>query len=375
MKVLHIGKYYPPYFGGIEKVNFDLVEGLNEAGVETDVICFNNTYRTEVKKEGYSIFRMSRITEIYSVPFSLSYYIKLRCIIKNYHIVHIHLPNPTAAIFLLLTNYKGRIILHWHSDIVKQKFLKNIYLPFDNILKRKAKIIIVTSKKYLDSSKDLSNFKKKCKVIPIGIDSSELVSDNSFFKLLKNEYKGRKIIFSLGRLTYYKGFDYLIDATKELNDDTLVLIGGTGELYSVLENQIKNSDLQNKIKLLGKIPLKHLHSYFKLADIFCLPSVHKSEAFGVVLIEAMSLGCPQVVFNIKGSGVPWVVENEKTGLVIDSINSKLLAKKLNYLLSNDQLLEYFSNQSIQRYNVLFTKQDMINETLKIYNNIYEKYIR
>ena len=369
MKILHIGKYYPPYFGGIEKVNFDLVEGLNEAGVETDVICFNNKYKTVVEKGDYSIFRMSRIIEIFSVPFSLSYYIKLLFIVNNYDIVHLHLPNPSAAISLLLTNFKGKIILHWHSDVIKQKFFNKIYSPFDNFLKGKAKIIIVTSKNYLDNSKDLRNYKEKCKVIPIGIDNSELFSDNSFFKELKNEYKGKKIIFSLGRLTYYKGFDYLIDAAKELKDDTLILLGGTGELYSDLKNQIINAGLQNKIRLLGKIPFNHVESYFKLADIFCLPSVHKSEAFGVVLIEAMSLGCPQVVFNIKGSGVPWVVENNKTGLVVESINSKLLAKKLNLLISDDNLLEEFSSQSINRYNVLFKKQEMISKTLELYNKI------
>jgi len=369
MKILHIGKYYPPYFGGIEKVNFDLVEGLNEAGVVTDVICFNNKYKTAVEKGKYSIFRMSRITEIFSVPFSLSYYIKLLFIVNNYDIVHLHLPNPSAAIPLLLTNFKGKIILHWHSDVIKQKFFKKIYSPFDNFLKGKAKKIIVTSKNYLDNSKDLRNYKKKCEVIPIGINNSEFVSDNSFFNELKNVYKGKKIIFSIGRLTYYKGFDYLIDAAKELKDDTLILLGGTGELYSDLKNQILNANLQNKIRLLGKIPFNQIESYFKLADIFCLPSVHKSEAFGVVLIEAMSLGCPQVVFNIKGSGVPWVVLNNKTGLVVETINSKLLAKKLNLLISDDYLLEELSSQSIKRYNVLFKKQDMISKTIELYNKI------
>ena len=369
MKILHIGKYYPPYFGGIEKVNFDLVEGLNEAVVVTDVICFNNKYKTVVEKGKYSIFRMSRITEIFSVPFSLSYYIKLLFIVNNYDIVHLHLPNPSAAISLLLTNFKGKIILHWHSDVIKQKFFKKIYSPFDNFLKGKAKIIIVTSKNYLDNSKDLRNYKEKCEVITLGIDNSEFISDNSFFKELKNEYKRKKIIFSLGRLTYYKGFDYLIDAAKELKDDTLILLGGTGELYSDLKNQIKNADLQDKIRLLGKIPFNQLESYFKLADIFCLPSVHKTEAFGVVLIEAMSLGCPQIVFNIKGSGVPWVVENNKTGLVVESIDSRLLAKKLNLLISNNDLLEELSNQSIKMYNVLFKKEEMISKTLELYNKI------
>ena len=113
-----------------------------------------------------------------------------------------------------------------------------------------------------------------------------------------------------------------------------------------------------------------LQSYFKLANIFCLPSFFKSEAFGVVLIEAMSFGCPQVVFNIKGSGVPWVVENNRTGLVIEKIDSKLLGLKLKLLLSDVTLLENFSKQSIKRYNKFFKKQDMIARTSELYSKLF-----
>lgn len=369
MKILHIGKYYPPYFGGIEKVNFDLVKGLNKIGVKTDVICFNDKYKTIIENDSYTIFRMSRITEKFSTPFSISYYFRLWNIVNNYDIVHLHLPNPSAAIFLIFTKFQGKIILHWHSDVIKQKFFKKIYSPFDNILKRKSKRIIVTSKNYLDNSKDLRNYKDKCKVIPIGIDNSDLIQDNLFFKSLKNKYKGKKIIFSLGRLTYYKGFKYLIDAAKDIKDNTLILIGGTGELYPNLKNQIVNENLQEKVELLGKIPFNHLESYFKLADVFCLPSDHKSESFGVVLIEAMSLGCPQVVFNIKGSGVPWVVDNNQTGIVIKDIDSKLLAKKLNLLISDEDLINEFKTKSVKRFNKLFKKQSMIDKTLELYNSL------
>jgi glycosyltransferase involved in cell wall biosynthesis len=369
MKILHIGKYYPPYFGGIEKVNFDLVEGLNQLGVKTDVICFNDKNESEIENNTYSIYRMSRLFEKFSLPFSFSYFFKLRAIINNYDIVHLHLPNPLATIFLLCTNFRGKIVLHWHSDIIKQKFFKKIYIPFDYLIKQKATSIVVTSDNYLNNSDDLKGFKEKCSVIPIGIDPLELRIDKAFLEILKSRYVDKKIIFSLGRLIYYKGFECLIEATKNLSDDTMVLIGGIGPLESKLKNLIKQNNLDHKVKLLGKIPFEHLGAYFQLANLFCLPSTHKSEAFGVVLIEAMSLGCPQLVFNIKGSGVPWVVENKKTGLVVESVDVKSLTDNLNKLISDEVLLKKLRTNSFKRFNTEFKKQKMINKTVKLYNSI------
>lgn len=369
MKILHIGKYYPPYFGGIEKVNFDLVEGLNQIGIKTDVICFNDKKETLIENNSYTVYRMSRLFEKFSLPFSFSYFFKLRAIINNYDIVHLHLPNPLAAFFVLFTNFRGKIVLHWHSDIIKQKFFKKIYAPFDYLIKQKANSIVVTSDNYLNNSDDLKGFKEKCSVIPIGIDPLELNVDKAFLEILKSRYVGKKIIFSLGRLIYYKGFEYLIEATKNLSDDTLVLIGGIGPLESKLKNLIKQNNLDHKVKLLGKIPFEYLGAYFQLANLFCLPSTHKSEAFGVVLIEAMSFGLPQVIFNIPGSGVSFVVKADYSGKIINKIHEKDLASELDLLISNEYLLHEYSKHSRERFKQNFTKNKMVFNFKALYQNL------
>lgn len=125
---------------------------------------------------------------------------------KDYDIIHIHLPNPIASIALQYSGYKGKVVLHWHSYIVKQSKLKRLYNPFQKWVLNRADKIIVTSENYLGASEDLLAHKAKCTVIPIGIDGSEFIDNPPFRKNLEQEMEHKKVVFSIGRLVYYKGF-------------------------------------------------------------------------------------------------------------------------------------------------------------------------
>lgn len=368
MKVLHIGKYYPPFLGGIEKVNFDLVENLNKLGIETDVLCFNHEKENQKENKEYKIFRNPVLIKKFSTPISLSIIKNIRDIYKDYDIIHIHLPNPTVAVFFQFLNFKGKIILHWHLDIVKQKFIKFFYLPFQTHLLKKADAIIVTSPDYLDASKDLKNYRNKCKIIPIGINSSYLKENIYFREKLAHKYAGKKVVFSLGRLTYYKGFKYLIDAAKELNENTIILIGGIGDLQKELEAQIKEKELETRVILLGKIPQENIGEYYRRADVFCLPSVERSEAFGIVLLEAMSFGCP-LISTSMGSGVSWVNQHNITGLVTEPKNPTKLAEAIRQIVGNDELSLEYSKNAKKRYLAEFQLDNMISRTVKLYDEL------
>ena len=124
MKVLHLGKYYPPHFGGIERVNYDLVESINQQGICADVLCFNDSSISLYEEGKYKIYRAANLFTLRSTPFSISLLKILRQIHQNYDIIHLHLPNPMGAIALQLVNFKGKIVIHWHSDIIRQKTLK-----------------------------------------------------------------------------------------------------------------------------------------------------------------------------------------------------------------------------------------------------------
>lgn len=369
MKVLHIGKYYPPFFGGIEKVNFDLVESLNEAGFSADVLCFNHQTEKIENEFNYNVIRASTLTSAFSSPLSLSIFKILRNIHNSYNIIHLHLPNPMGAVALQSVPFKGKIIVHWHSDIVKQKLLKKFYYPLQTKLLKRADSIIVTTPNYLNGSNDLLPYRNKCTIIPIGISKDEFKRNDAFKNELQTKFKNKKIVFSIGRLIYYKGFEFLIEAAKKISDDFVILIGGVGTLHEKLNAQIIKNNLQQKVILLGKIPFSNLAEYYRHADIFCLPSIEKSEAFGVVLIEAMSFGCPIISTNIPGSGVSWVNQNNTTGLVVEPKNSDALAEAIEKIGNNPEKQMEYSKNSISRYEEVFTKNKMVMKTIELYQNV------
>lgn len=369
MKVLHIGKYYPPYFGGIEKVNYDLVEGLNEQNVETDVLVFNHLINIKKEDKKYKIYRARTLFTFASQPISFDFFRIFKKIYKKYDVLHFHLPNPLATVTILLFNPKTKIVLHWHSDIVKQKILLIFYDKFQRWLLNRADKIVTTSPNYIEGSKILQEYKHKTIFVPIGINENEFQIDNTVYENLKNKYNGKKIVFSLGRLIYYKGFEYLVDSAKYINNDVIILIGGSGTLKNKLQQQIIENKLQNKVKLIGNIPFNELGSYYKICNLFCLPSIEKSEAFGVVQIEAMAFKKPIISANICGSGVPWVNINNHTGKVVNIKDSHAIAEAINQILSNDNDYDRYSNNSKIRFTKLFTKNNMVNEFINVYEGL------
>lgn len=368
MRVLHIGKYYPPFFGGIEKVNFDLVETLNQEGVKTDVFCFNHNKGSEHSNNGYNIYRTGVLITKFSTPISFSVFKDIRTIYKQYDIIHIHMPNPTAAIAFQFLSFKGKIVLHWHLDIVKQKLIKIGYKPFQTHILKKADAIITTSPDYLENSKDLKPYRHKCHVIPLGINDSYLFENLEFRKKLTLDYQQKKIVFSLGRLIYYKGFEYLIDTAKYLESDTIILIGGVGPLEAKLQKRIKEMNLQGKVKLLGKVPKYELAEYYIRADVFCLPSIERSEAFGIVILEAMACSCPIISTSI-GSGTSWVNQHQETGLVVPPKDPRELAKAIKHITQSPHLKEKFSHNARKRFENNFKLKQMTQKTVNLYHSL------
>lgn len=372
MKVVHLSKYYKPYFGGLESVVSDIAEGQAKLGAEVTVLaCDVQHLKAQENIEGVNVIRSREQLSLASTPISLNYIKNTFRNIKN-SIVHIHLPNPLANLALVLSLFIGtkpkKIIVHWHSDIVKQKKLLLLYSPLVNLLLKRADNIIVTSQRYLDSSEQLINFKNKCVVIPIGTKPLEVV-DIDKVNTLKSIYN-KRIIFSLGRHIYYKGFECLIEAIAKLErDDVIFLIGGAGPDTDKYRNLIIKNKLQSKVEFIGRVPEDEIPLYFNAADIFCFPSIEKSEAFGVVQLEAMSVGTPVISTDIAGSGVPWVNKHLESGIVCTPNNPEELTSAINKALDNDELLIQLSKGALLRFNQHFTVNKMVESINRIYRNI------
>ncbi|ELR4888070.1 glycosyltransferase, partial [Escherichia coli] len=347
MRILEVSKLYPPFWGGIETVVYDISTVLKQKDYDVDVLCVSESnHSSREVMDNVNVYRCSSIVHMASTYISFEFIKVWRSIRNNYDVIHVHLPNPLAllAIFLFRPRRGCKIIVHWHSDIIKQKFLKIPFIPLQNSLLSNCDKIIATSQVYANSSLDLKKYLNKVAIIPIGIDDKRMSIDVDRIKKIKNSYPGKLIVFSLGRHVYYKGFDYLIDAAKYLDDNYIIIIGGQGQLTSSLNEKISKYDLSKRVKLIGRINEEDVSSYFYAADIFCLPSIERSEAYGVVQLEAMACGTPIISTDISGSGVSWVNKHGVTGLVVKNKNPQELAKGIKYLSAHP-----FEKEHIQKY--------------------------
>ncbi|MFK3710742.1 glycosyltransferase [Leclercia adecarboxylata] len=364
MRILEISKLYPPFWGGIETVVYDISTVLNQEGYAVDVLCVsekNNSSKEVI--DNVNVYRCANLVHLASTYISFEFIKFWQKIRNNYDVIHIHLPNPLALLaFLLFKPRKdSKIIVHWHSDIVKQKYLKIPFIPLQNYLLSRCYKIIATSHVYAEASEDLQKYLNKIEVIPIGIDEEKMVATPEAVAHIKQRYAGKFVIFSLGRHVYYKGFEYLIEAARYLDENHIILIGGQGELTQELEAKIKEYKLQDRVKMLGRISATELPAYFNAADVFCLPSVERSEAYGVVQLEAMACGTPVISTDIPGSGVAWVNKHDVTGLVVPVKNAQALAESFNYLrehpINRSQVQEYFKQH--------YTRSKMVDYLIKV----------
>ncbi|MFJ5853207.1 glycosyltransferase [Enterobacter cancerogenus] len=371
-KILQFSKFYPPAVGGIEQVVYDIVNnGTSESLYNHDVLCFNHNIgkSDEVTvTENNKIMRMHTYKVVASTPLSLSILFKFLRIRNDYDYIHFHVPNPIATIASFFVK-RNKYIVHWHSDIVKQKKLLFFFKPFQNIMLRRSAKIIVTSDKYGQESTQLKPFINKIVTVPIGISTDKKPININLFQEIKSKHPNKKIVFSLGRLAYYKGFEYLIRSAEYLGDDVLIIIGGDGELKQELLELIKQKKLEEKVKLVGRIGENDLSTYYSIADIFCMSSIEKSEAFGVVQLEAMLYGLPIVSTKIAGSGVDWVNQDGISGITVQPKNEFELAEAFKKILADENLKNNFSTNAEKRLFEMFTIDRMCSELNDVYTGI------
>lgn len=368
MRILQLGKFYP-LKGGVEKVMYALAEGLSERGIDCDAMFASKDGRSgDIQlNEHCHIYVCRTILEAKATMIAPTMVTTLVQICNRYDILHVHHPDPMAALALYASGFKGRVVLHWHCDIIRQNKLLKFYRSLQSWLIRRADVIVGTSPVYLQESDALKNVQQKCRCIPIGI--YETTADADVVAAIRQKYAGKHIIFSLGRLVLYKGYEYLIDAARYLSDDHVVLIGGTGHQYHHLASLIEEQGLQDKVKLLGFISDEKLGSYFQSCTLFVLPSIDKREAFAIVQAKAMQHARPVISTDIPGSGVPWVNKNGISGVTVPPRDSQALARAIHDICTDEEIYSRYSRQARQRYEQLFRMEDMITACQQLYQEI------
>lgn len=369
LRVLQLGKFYP-IRGGVEKVMYELMLGLSERKIQCDMLCA----ATEDYPAGVIVLNpyakvmvVPTLLKLSATMLAPGMITTLRKIAKYYDIVHIHHPDPMASLALFLSGFRGTVILHWHSDILKQKLLLKLYSPLQRWLIRRADKIVGTTPVYVEQSPFLKDVQHKIDYIPIGI--LPMQRNDMAVAGIRAQYPGKHIIFSLGRLVEYKGYEYLIRSARYLDDNYQLLIGGKGPLNKDLHLLINSLGLTDKVSLLGFLTDEETLAHFAAADVFCMSSIWKTEAFGIVQIEAMSLGIPVVSTSIEGSGVSWVNKHWESGLVVPSQNEVALAGAIKEICDYPESKSQLVKGSLARFEQNFTRDKMIDKCLKVYHQL------
>ena len=318
------------------------------------VIAFKNkcAKNDNLYKKNVLMLCKKHILTIFSQPLNVHYLLTARKYMNHVDLIHIHAPNVIAYLAIMLFRSKTKYIVHWHSDILKNKFLKGLINYFEQYILKNASSIIVTSKKYAESSISLYNHASKINVLPIGVPrekSKNFVKENSPYLNIYNKHKDKKIVLYVGRFVKYKSLSKFVQSSVYLTENAIIYLVGDGPERKNIENMIKKYNLKDRVIILKKINDEELEYLYSKARVFCLPSETKSEAFGVVLIEAMKYGVPLVVNHIEGSGVNWVNKHNVTGYEIKNKKGKDFFDKVNYLISEDTIHQKFSQSSKDRF--------------------------
>jgi glycosyltransferase involved in cell wall biosynthesis len=360
--ILQIGKFYPPHPGGIETHLQILVTGLSRANDVQVIVAGESIHRTVEQRNGATITRLPTFGTFASLPLTPT----LPWHLKKFKpaLMHVHVPNPGAAFAITMTGYRGPLVVTHHADTLGRKLLRKLADPHVREMMKRADRIIVTSRRYLESSEELAPFQSKCTVIPLGMTYPQLsVSSDSHHNRIFPGSDSR-LILSVGRLVPYKGYIYLIRAMQAVNA-TLLLIGA-GPLERELKEAAQAYGVSDKIRFLGWID--DLQPYYRASSLFVLPSVSRAEAFGLVQLEAMAAGLPVINTDID-SGAPEVSLDGVTGITVQPADAASLARAINMLLDNPALRQTMGRAAKDRAHVHFAADLMIRRTASLYDEI------
>lgn len=369
VKVLQVNKLYYPWVGGVERVVQQLAEGLNDRTDMKVLVCQAKGRASVEKINGVEVHRAGSLGMMFSMPISISFFREFKKLSKDRDIVHFHMPFPLGDLACLLSGYKGKVVVWWHSDIVKQKKLMKLYKPILEKFLSRADVIIAATQGNIDGSDYLLKYRDKCVIIPFGVDKKTERESDKFIEQAKPFHKFSKSIKMLfvGRLVYYKGCEVLIEAFKNVDNAELTIIGD-GELKKSLEEKVRQYGMTEKVHFLGNVNEERLHRAFEECDVLVLPSTAKSEAFGLVQIEAMSYGKPVINTNLP-SGVPYVSLNVITGITVPPNDVQALADAMNWMVEHNEERIEMGKRARKRVKDLYRMDDMLDKVLKIYNQL------
>jgi rhamnosyl/mannosyltransferase len=366
MRVVHIFKdFYPPTTGGIEQHMRLLCSGLARH-IDVSVLVPSRALgRTEEWVDGIEVIRVPELGRYLSAPLCLTMPVELRRLVPD--LVHLHFPNPTGDLAYLLSGCRAPVVMTYHADIVRQWPALWLYRPVFSRLTRHVDRIITSSDLYLGSSRVLSRHRDRCVVIPYGVDPAPFTlrpGEAATVERLRQEH-GRRLVLFLGVLRSYKGLRILLRAMTGV--DGHLLVAGRGHC-APLEALADRLGVGDRITFLGEVSETQRRLLLHACQVLVLPSLDRSEAFGIVQLEAMVCGKPVVSSDLQ-TGVRLVTQHERTGFLVPPGDAEALADALNRLLDDEALCAALGQAARARVEREFGTEAMIERTLAVYDEV------
>jgi glycosyltransferase involved in cell wall biosynthesis len=366
MRVVHLGKFYPPYRGGMETMLQLLCEGERQHIDSCALVANNQPVTVHESVSGVPVTRVASFGSFRSVQICPTF--PLHVLRETADIFVIHDPNPLAVLSYWLIRPKGRLVVWYHSDVIHQRILFELYRPFLYHILRKAQRIVVSSPKLAEHARSLQKFQSKVTIIPFGIDLEPMKPTSQIreaTEAVQSRYRTPIILF-VGRLVRYKGVEFLLQALAEMKATALVV--GLGPCLSDLKGRAVELGIEDRTFFLGEVSQFELIVLYYACDIFVLPSVSQNEAFGFVQLEAMACGKPVVSTDLP-SGVPWVNRHGETGFVVPPHDVPALRTALERLIHNPELCRRMGARGYKRVVAEFSKERMVERSLDLYSKL------
>jgi rhamnosyl/mannosyltransferase len=356
LRVLHVYRtYFPDPQGGLQEAIRQIALSTQAFGIESRIFTLSlSKIIADIDRPEGRVIRSHSWGAPASCDFGgLEAFVRFSEAAQWADVINYHFPWPFADVLHLATRPKAKAVLTYHSDIVRQKWLGKVYLPLMNIMLSSMKAVVATSPAYAITSPVLSQLgiREKVRVIPLGIveESYPRDGDDSIFSRLGIK-SDEPYFFFIGVLRYYKGLHTLVQAARHLG--ARVVLAGSGPEGHALKEMAHRLEASN-VLFAGQVTDAEKVALIKHAKAMVFPSHLRSEAFGMVLVEAAMLGRPMVSCEI-GTGTSYVNLDGESGFVIPPENPEALVEALQILLSDSGLATRLGLGARARYERMFS---------------------
>lgn len=363
-RVLHVYQDFYPKRGGIEDHILTLARAPSEGYEHIVLTAATGPTTCRETVQGVPVIRAACFGRYYS-PLCPSMPLWIKQLSPD--VVHLHHPCPMAYVACLMARPRVPFVVAHHNDIVRPRSLLRLYLPIQNGVLRRAKAILSGTWDYVNASPHLKPFQAKCRVVPYGIPLERFTPTTKtgiLASTIRRAHPGPIVVF-VGRLCYYKGLDVAITAMQDV--DATLLIVGCGPLERDIRRRIHDLGLGSKVILIGSVDDTSLVAHLQASDLTILPSTFRTEAFGLVMLQAQACSRPVVCSDLPGLST--VNVNHHTGLLVPPGNPSALAGAINRLLHAPGLRRRMGRAGRRQVEQRYTAPGMVKQIEEVYDAV------